>query len=88
MSWLAKLGDIGYTFLLWLNKNYNNRRLKKGLPYYSLSQNIKHKVKSVVSYISSFEEELIYIADKKGCDGVICGHIHSPDIRKKREPCT
>ena len=82
MAWLAKLGDIGYTFLLWLNKKYNNRRSKKGLPYYSLSQVIKHKVKSAVSYISSFEEELIKIAERKGCDGVICGHIHNPDIRR------
>ena len=26
MRWLAMLGDVGYTFLLWLNKVYNHRR--------------------------------------------------------------
>ena len=26
MKWLAMLGDVGYTFLLWLNKIYNNYR--------------------------------------------------------------
>ncbi len=78
MKWLAQLGDIGYTFLLWVNKVYNQYRSKKGLDYYSLSQNIKQKVKSAVSYISNFETELVDLAKNKGVDGVICGHIHHP----------
>ena len=78
--WLAQLGDIGYTFLLWINKWYNNYRLQKGLPYYSISQLVKQKVKSAVSYISDYEKELVKIARAKGCDGVICGHIHHPAL--------
>ena len=78
--WLAYLGDMGYTFLLWLNKRYNNRRIKRGKPYYSLSKVIKHKVKTAVSYISNFENELVNLARNKKCDGVICGHIHHPVI--------
>jgi len=81
MKWLSKLGDIGYTFLLWLNKVYNNYRTKKGLPYYSLSQKIKGMVKGAVAYISDFEEELVNLANNKKCDGVICGHIHQPAIK-------
>jgi len=81
LKWLAKLGDIGYTFLLWVNKIYNNRRVRKGLPYFSLSQKIKQKVKGAVSYISDFEEELVDLAKAKNCDGVICGHIHHPAIQ-------
>lgn len=80
IKWLAKLGDLGYTFLLWINKVYNNRRLRKGLPYFSLSQLIKAKVKSAVSYISDFEKELVALARMRNCDGVICGHIHHPEI--------
>jgi UDP-2,3-diacylglucosamine pyrophosphatase LpxH len=78
--WLAKLGDTGYTLLLWINKIYNNYRIRRGLPYFSLSQLIKEKVKSAVSYISDYETELVKIARKKGCQGVICGHIHHPAI--------
>ncbi len=78
LRWLAKLGDTGYTFLLWINKMYNNYRVKRGLPYYSLSQVVKQKVKSAVSYISDYEKELVKIARKKDCVGVICGHIHHP----------
>lgn len=78
MKWLAQLGDIGYTFLLWINSIYNGYRAKRGKPYYSLSQSIKQKVKSAVSYISDFEHELVKFAHAKKCDGVICGHIHHP----------
>lgn len=79
--WLSKIGDIGYTLLLWINRIYNERRLKKGLPYYSLSKEIKNKVKISVSYISDFEKHIVDIAKVKKCDGVICGHIHHPEDR-------
>lgn len=78
MVWLAKLGDIGYTFLLWVNRLYNIYRSKKGLPYFSLSQSIKQKVKSAVSYVSNYENELVALARVKHADGIICGHIHQP----------
>ncbi len=81
LKWVAQLGDIGYTFLLWMNKIYNNYRTGRGLPYYSLSQKIKHKVKSAVSYISDFETQLVELAKVKQCDGIICGHIHQPAIK-------
>jgi UDP-2,3-diacylglucosamine pyrophosphatase LpxH len=78
---LAYLGDVGYTFLLWLNKVYNGYRAWQGLPYYSLSQKIKHRVKMAVNYISDFEEKLTELARSRNCDGIICGHIHQPAIR-------
>lgn len=80
-KWIAKLGDIGYTLLLWLNRQYNYRRLKKGLPYYSLSQKVKGKVKQAVKYIDDFETQLATMAKYKNCDGIICGHIHQPAIK-------
>lgn len=78
MRWLARLGDVGYTLLLWLNRYYNRIREKQGKPYFSLSQVIKHKVKNAVSYISDFEQALVKLAKDKKADGVICGHIHHP----------
>jgi UDP-2,3-diacylglucosamine pyrophosphatase LpxH len=81
LRWMAQLGDLGYTFLLWVNKLYNNYRTSRGLPYYSLSQVIKQKVKSAVSYISDYETQLAEVARIKGCNGIICGHIHQPAIK-------
>ncbi len=78
LKWLAKLGDISYTFILWLNRHYNSYRVKRGLPYYSLSQAIKNKVKSAVSFISDYKNQLSAVAKLKKCDGIICGHIHQP----------
>ena len=82
LKWVAKLGDMGYTFLLWLNRQYNYRRMKKGLPYYSLSQVIKSKVKQAVKYIDDYEVQLSNMAKYKGCDGIICGHIHQPAMKE------
>jgi UDP-2,3-diacylglucosamine pyrophosphatase LpxH len=81
MKWLAYLGDIGYNILLGINKIYNQYRLLRGLPYFSLSQAIKQKVKMAVNFISDFEEKLAELAKARGCDGIICGHIHKPDIK-------
>ncbi|RJG01945.1 UDP-2,3-diacylglucosamine diphosphatase [Noviherbaspirillum sedimenti] len=80
-KWLAYVGDSLYTVILKFNQVYNSWRARAGLPYWSLSQYLKLKVKNAVSYISSFEHALAAEAKKKGLDGVICGHIHKPEIR-------
>ncbi|MFC3417622.1 UDP-2,3-diacylglucosamine diphosphatase [Algoriphagus hitonicola] len=81
LRWIAYLGDMGYTFLLWLNRVVNHYRFKRGLPYFSLSQYVKSKVKSAVSYVDQYETELAKMAKAKGCDGIICGHIHKAEKR-------
>ncbi len=80
-KWLAYLGDNLYTVILKANHFLNNWRARAGLPYWSLSQYLKLKVKNAVSYITSFEHALADEAKKRGLDGVICGHIHKPEIR-------
>jgi UDP-2,3-diacylglucosamine pyrophosphatase LpxH len=82
MKWLAYLGDLGYTFLLWVNKFYNQYRAWRGLAYYSLSQTVKARIKQAVNYISDFEEKLTELARARQADGIICGHIHQPAIRQ------
>ena len=81
MKWLAKLGDLGYSALLWLNEKYNARRIKHGKPYHSFSKVIKRKFKKAVSFMSDFENKLISLARVNQCNGVICGHIHHPENR-------
>lgn len=80
-KWLAYVGDNLYTLILKFNQVLNKWRARAGLPYWSLSQYLKLKVKNAVSYISSFEHALAAEAKRKGVDGVICGHIHKPEIR-------
>jgi UDP-2,3-diacylglucosamine pyrophosphatase LpxH len=78
---LSHLGDIGYKLLLSLNRVYNRFRAWRGKEYFSLSKAIKAKVKSAVNYISKFEQRIAGLARARGCAGVICGHIHTPEIR-------
>jgi len=80
-KWLAKIGAVGYDFALWLNRWYNRYRVWRNLPYQSISQKIKGGVKAATNYINDFETTALKMAEKKGCDGVICGHIHHPEDR-------
>jgi UDP-2,3-diacylglucosamine pyrophosphatase LpxH len=80
-KWLAHLGDRAYTLVLELNRHFNHLRQHLGLPYWSLSQYLKHQVKNAVSYISDFETALAHEARRRGFDGVVCGHIHKACLR-------
>jgi UDP-2,3-diacylglucosamine pyrophosphatase LpxH len=79
--WLAHVGDWGYSFLLKLNRAYNWWRAWRGKEYWSLSKAIKARVKSAVSHVSNFEVHIADLARQRGCDGVLCGHIHTPADR-------
>ncbi len=81
MKWMAKLGDVVYNILLRINVMYNHIQTWRGRPYYSFSQSIKNKVKKAVSNASDFDGMLADMARTKGCQGVICGHIHRPEDR-------
>ncbi|HWX11462.1 MAG TPA: UDP-2,3-diacylglucosamine diphosphatase [Trinickia sp.] len=80
-KWLAYLGDTAYTAILVLNRWFNRIRSRLGFQYWSLSQYLKHQVKNAVNFISSFETVMIDEARRRGCDGVVCGHIHKAEIR-------
>ena len=80
-KWLSKIGAVGYDFALWLNRVYNTYRKWRKLPYISISQKIKESVKVATNYVNDFEVTALSMATKKGCDGVMCGHIHQPEDR-------
>jgi UDP-2,3-diacylglucosamine pyrophosphatase LpxH len=80
-KWLAYLGDTLYSIVLELNRHFNRIRQRLGMPYWSLSQYLKHKVKNAVSFISDFEHALAHEARRRGFDGVVCGHIHKAEMR-------
>ena len=81
-KWLAFLGDWSYTMALWFNTHLNVVRRWFGMPYWSLSAYLKHKVKRAVNYIGEFETALSQEARRNGAQGVICGHIHHAAMRQ------
>jgi UDP-2,3-diacylglucosamine pyrophosphatase LpxH len=80
--WLAFLGDHAYTLLLKSNRAVNWVRRRFGLPYWSLAAHLKKRVKNAVAFISRYEEVVAQAAADRQVDGVVCGHIHSAEIRQ------
>lgn len=76
--WVAVAGAKGYELLLGVNRLYNRWRAFRGKEYFSLSKTIKSKVKSAVSFVGRYEDQLKELATVRGCSGIICGHIHTP----------
>ena len=79
--WLAFVGDWAYHLLMGLNRWVNAIRNRLDLPYWSPSKMAKHKVKNAVEFISRYEEVVSRAAAERGVDGVVCGHIHTAEIR-------
>ncbi|WP_396193731.1 UDP-2,3-diacylglucosamine diphosphatase [Flavobacterium sp.] len=82
-KWIAKLGGIGYDYLILLNRFINWCLKKMGKEPYSFSKQIKAGVKKAVKHISDFETTATDLAIEKNYDYVICGHIHEPKILRK-----
>ncbi|MBB5350107.1 UDP-2,3-diacylglucosamine pyrophosphatase LpxH/glycosyltransferase involved in cell wall biosynthesis [Haloferula luteola] len=81
-KWLAVVGALGYDSMLVINRWYNRWRAWRGKEYFSLSKKVKAKVKSAVSFVDNYELQLQEYARRRGCDGIICGHIHTPEDRE------
>jgi UDP-2,3-diacylglucosamine pyrophosphatase LpxH len=81
-KWLAFLGDSAYELLLKSNRIVNFVRRRFGLPYWSLAAHMKKRVKNAVQFISKFEEVVAHAAADRHVNGVVCGHIHSAEIRQ------
>lgn len=82
-KWLAIVGDQAYMFFLRMNRPLNFLRKLFGYnKYWSLSKYLKQNVKKSVMFISDYENILALHAKEHGYDGVICGHIHHPEIRE------
>ena len=76
-KWMAVLGSLGYEMLLRINRIYNKWRAFRGKEYFSLSKAVKGKVKSAVSFVGRYEDQLKDFAVSRDCKGIICGHIHT-----------
>ena len=79
-KWIAKLGGVGYDFLILTNSFINFILEKTGRNKMSFSKRIKNSVKSAIKYINRFEKSAVDIASSDNFKYVVCGHIHQPKI--------
>lgn len=78
---LDRIGSVLYDHILNLNTLLNRIRRRFGFGYWSFASFLKQQTKAALKYINNFEVSLIQCARKAGMAGVICGHIHRPEIR-------
>jgi UDP-2,3-diacylglucosamine pyrophosphatase LpxH len=77
---LAALGTHMYDVALWLNRRVNAVRSRFGHPYWSLAGYLKSRIGNAVEYVRRFEQAAAHQARHRGFDGIVCGHIHRPEI--------
>ena len=77
-KFIAKLGGMGYDWLILVNRAINWILEKFGKGKVSLSKKVKNSVKKAVKFIGDFEKKAAEIAINNHYDYVICGHIHQP----------
>jgi UDP-2,3-diacylglucosamine pyrophosphatase LpxH len=81
MKWLALVGSVAYDASLRLNTWFNTIRRWLGLGYWSLSGFLKDQVKAACRFIDRYERSLAVEARRRGACGVVCGHVHKPEMR-------
>lgn len=82
---LALAGDFAYEALLkasdWLSRVQRRLGVQGD---WSLSAFAKYRVKSLVQYLSGFDDAVYYQCRRRGLNGVICGHTHHAEARHIR----
>lgn len=79
-SWI---GDKAYQLLLMSNRWVNRLRSAVGRPYWSLAGYLKRRVRGANDAIDRYRELGLASARSHGLDGIVCGHIHHPEIREQ-----
>jgi UDP-2,3-diacylglucosamine pyrophosphatase LpxH len=79
---LERVGSALYQHLLDLNLVVNKVRRGLGFGYWSVASYLKAKTKSSVKFVTRYEQAMVQMAHKHRVQGVICGHIHKPEVKR------
>lgn len=71
-----RFGDWLYYRILTGNRIVNQVRRRLGLRYWSLAEYLKRQSDAAERYIGRFVQAGLDDAQRRGLDGIICGHIH------------
>jgi UDP-2,3-diacylglucosamine pyrophosphatase LpxH len=78
--WLSQAGAAGFDVLLKLDDLWERWMRVPGRRRFPLSSAVKRRVKRFLAAVSHFQETLLESARLQQCDGVVCGHVHTPEI--------
>jgi UDP-2,3-diacylglucosamine pyrophosphatase LpxH len=79
-QWMSKLLGVVYQGCLSANWWLSRSRAQRSHSPYRLCAAVKQRVKQFVRFISRYESSLLNHARRRNCDGVICGHLHTPAL--------
>ncbi|HZD52664.1 MAG TPA: UDP-2,3-diacylglucosamine diphosphatase [Woeseiaceae bacterium] len=86
-SYAEHVGSAAYQWLIDFDAVLNRLRRRAGSEYSSFSTRLKLRLSAAREYMHRFEEAAAEYALRRGFDGIVCGHIHRPCIRKIRGVC-
>ncbi len=75
------IGSYAYDFAVFMNRSLHRLRSLLGLPYWSFANYLKENIAQARQAIEDFENAAVAEAKQRNLDGVICGHIHKPQLR-------
>lgn len=79
-QWLSRLSTSVYDSVLTANWYLSRWFARRDVSPYDLCARAKKRVKQVIRFLSGFESAILDYARNKGCQGVVCGHLHTPVI--------
>ncbi len=79
----SRLGSRIYDSFMWTNYGTNQVLGRLGMGEFNYCFAIKRWSKRIVGAIGSMQSVLTGHAQQLSCDGVVCGHIHRPQLQIK-----
>ena len=84
-SSLERVGSIAYEAIMDVDVLVNRLRRKMRWDHMPISARIKGRIGLVNDFIDRFESAASRFACEQGFDGIICGHIHKPVVRRMHD---
>jgi len=84
-KWMSVVASIAYDSLLAANSLVSYLSRSTSRRKYFLGAALKRRVKRIVNFISDFETRLVTHASDQDCEGIICGHIHTPTMVQRAD---
>lgn len=84
-AWRYRLGDMAYSFLLWVNRNHARWLRWRDKPYWSLAGAIKTRIGRVQQLLKTYRQLALARAEQEQLDGIVCGHIHHAALHQQGE---
>jgi UDP-2,3-diacylglucosamine pyrophosphatase LpxH len=82
-QWLSSVASLAYDSVLSIDYLLSRLCKSRGRSPYWRFAALKYRIKRATSFLEAYENRVTQYAKSRRCDGVICGHIHTPTITER-----